>query len=555
MKRIQALLSALLLCFSLTLNAQSVVDSLRIDVLLQEDGSAMVTELWQIDVRGSITEWYLVKDNLSKMDITDLSVTDETGLRFTNEGTSWDVDRSRTQKAGRCGMVRKSNGYEVCWGVGSNGLHRFTVTYRLTGLVRAYSDADGFNYMFVSKGMSSAPENIMLRIRKHGTILTSDNVQIWGFGFNGNIDMLEGAIESWTTEPFTSRSSMIVMAAFQKGIFNPSVSFDKSFDTVKEEAFNGSDYSDGSSAGSKLENFLVKLMMVLFNGFIALLAFFGIRTSVRTSKHKKELLGGSMKEVPWYRDVPVGGDLRRAFGIMKVYGTKDASNLTAAYITRLFYNGAFEIVPQSIGKPALKIKDYVAKGDGTSSVAADIRLENELFSFFREASGSDLILQQKELKRWAARHGERLYNWQQEAFLNTPSVWSLKAEDVQAVYGLKRYLEDFTLIEDHGVVEVGLWNNYLIFASLYGIAKQVYKDFKKVCPEYFTMSQTVAQLESATPYVIWDTIDVTSRHFNTAAMNYSSGGSSSTRWSGGGGSTSFGGGGGFSGGGFGGGGR
>jgi len=36
MKRIQALLSALLLCFSLTLNAQSVVDSLRIDVLLQE---------------------------------------------------------------------------------------------------------------------------------------------------------------------------------------------------------------------------------------------------------------------------------------------------------------------------------------------------------------------------------------------------------------------------------------------------------------------------------------------------------------------------------------
>ena len=107
--------------------------------------------------------------------------------------------------------------------------------------------------------------------------------------------------------------------------------------------------------------------------------------------------------------------------------------------------------------------------------------------------------------------------------------------------------------KDRGAVEVTLWNNYLIFASLYGIADQVYKDFKKVCPEYFTLSQTVEQLQQVTPTVFWNTIGDSSRYFNNSAANYAARRASSaggTRWSGGGGMTSFGGGGGFSGGGF-----
>ena len=147
MRPLTALLCAFLLSLGTCLSAQSVVDSLRIDVLLREDGSASVTECWDIDVRGDITEWYLVEGNLGRMEILDLKVSDETGTEYVSEGLSWDVDRSRREKAGRCGMVPKKDGCEICWGVGSNGMHRYRVSYILTGLVKAYSDADGFNHM------------------------------------------------------------------------------------------------------------------------------------------------------------------------------------------------------------------------------------------------------------------------------------------------------------------------------------------------------------------------------------------------------------------------
>ena len=113
MRPLTALLCAFLLSLGTCLSAQSVVDSLRIDVLLREDGSASVTECWDIDVRGDITEWYLVEGNLGRMEILDLKVSDETGTEYVSEGLSWDVDRSRREKAGRCGMVPKKDGCEI----------------------------------------------------------------------------------------------------------------------------------------------------------------------------------------------------------------------------------------------------------------------------------------------------------------------------------------------------------------------------------------------------------------------------------------------------------
>ena len=564
MRRLQVLLSVLLLFFSAESFAQSDVDSLRIDVKLLDNGSAEVTEIWYIDVSDNITEWYLVKDNLfsNDMDIKGLKVADETGAQFVNEG-EWDVDRSRQAKTRRCGLVTKSNGYEVCWGIGSSGDHVYTVEYLLTNLVKGHSDLDGFNHMFVTKGQGSPPRQVSLRIWKPGTILTSDNSRIWAFGYKGEVNLLEGAIKAWTSERFTRQSSMIVLAGFEKGIFTPAISEERTFDQMRETAMEGSDYSDPDSKQNKsfrdrLLSFFANIFNLLFVGIFALIGIGAARSAWKTRKKKEELLGGKMKDVDWFRGVPVDGDLKKACGILEVYSgniANDRKNLTAACIMRLFYKGAFEVVPQNLKKPAFKIKEYKTPDDVLTNM--DSELESEVFNFIKEAAGKDSILQQNELKRWAYTHSEELYKWQQKLPKQT-SPYGLEAKDVREVFGLKKFLQDFTLIKDRGVVEVGLWNNYLIFASLYGIADQVIKDFKKVCPEYFTLSQTIAsQTQEVTPVVLWDMINNTSRSFSGAASSFplSGGGSGGMRWGGGGGMASWGGGGGFSGGGFGGGGR
>ncbi|MGN0201285.1 MAG: DUF2207 family protein [Candidatus Cryptobacteroides sp.] len=547
MRLLAALSCAFLLFLGTGLCAQSVVDSLRIDVLLQDDGSALVTERWDVDVRGDITEWYLVEGNLGKMQILDLQVCDETGTQYICEGEDWDVDRSRSAKAGRCGMVLKRDGCEICWGVGSEGRHSYEVSYVLTGLVKAYSDADGFNYMFVSRGHSSPPRSVSLLIRKSGLQFSEANTSVWGFGFKGRIGFSDGAVTASSDEAFTSRSGLVALVRFEKGIFSPLLSGDGSFEELRQTAMEGSDYHRDN-----IDNLFLTIFGCLFP---LLILFLAVRRIVRKRRRKKELLGcSSSKKVAWYRDVPAGGDLKKALAIFNTFepSSKAKERLIGAYLARLYYKGAISVVPQAKGKPAFKINEYPSTEE---SLSDDLDLEKRLFGFLKAAAGEDTVLQRKELRRWTESHGDELAAWQDSA-PDSLSLWKMEADEVRQVFGLRNFLRDFTLIGDRGVVEVKLWNDYLIFATLFGIADQVFKDFKKVCPEYFELAREQLGDDLLTDVIIWDTINNSSRWMHANAVNHSAaltGGSA--RWNGGGGFTSFGGGGGFSGGGFGGGGR
>ena len=553
MRRLQAIfLAAVLSLVAVPLCAGSDVDSLRINVTLRDDGSAIVTETWRIDVSSDISEWYLVAGNMGRMTIRDLQVRDETGKEYYNEG-EWDVNRSRARKAGRCGLVTKSDGYEICWGVGSSGWHTYTVSYLLTGLVKGFEEMDGFNQMFVARDLGSSPQSVILTIRKPGFEFTTDNTKVWAFGFRGEIHVEDGAVVARSTEPFVKKSALIALVGFEKGIFQPALVEDKTFDEVRQKAMEGSDYRAPEDEGSG--DFWLGLLF----GLGALLAVYGSVTVIsKTVKRKRELLGGRMKDVRWFRDAPLGGDLQRSADILCSFSgntMQERERLIAAYITRLFYRGAFEVVPQpGKSKPAMRIKDLVIGEKGGSDTA----LEAELYSFIKEAAGEDGILQKNELKRWAESNGKELYKWGQKAFPDGVTIWTIEPDETRQVFGLRKYLKDFTLIKDRGVVEVKLWNNYLIFAALYGIADQLIKDFRKVCPEYFNLSSAAELFEDdTTSLIIWSMINMTSRNFNTAAVAYqaSLSDNSGSSWSGGGGMSSWGGGGGFSGGGSGGGGR
>lgn len=552
MRRLQALfLAAVLSLVAVPLCAGSDVDSLRINVELRDDGAALVTETWRINVSDDISEWYLVADNMGRMTIEGLRVSDETGNEYVNEG-EWNVNRSRVRKAGRCGLVTKYDGYEICWGVGNSGWHTYTVRYLLTGLVKGHEDLDGFNHMFVARDLGSSPQSILLTIRKPGLELTTENTKVWAFGFHGEIHVEDGAVVARTTEPFTRRSALIAMAGFEKGLFHPALTESRTFDEVRQTAMEGSDYREPDKDGDFWIGLLVGLGVVLS-------VFVSVKVIVKTVKRKRELLGGGMRNVAWFRDAPLGGDLKKSSNILLAFSGNtmlERQNLIAAYITRLFYRGAFEIVPQpGKSKPLMRIRELEV--DDSTDSRSDAGLESRLYSFIKEAAGEDGILQKNELQRWANRHGEALYDWGVDAW-NGVTIWTMKPEDARQVFGLRRYLKDFTMIKDRGVVEVKLWNNYLIFASLYGIADQLMKDFRKVCPEYFTLSSAARLLDDdVTTFMIWNMINMTSRDFNTAASTYEASRSndSGSGWSGGGGMASWGGGGGFSGGGSGGGGR
>ena len=119
-------------------------------------------------------------------------------------------------------------------------------------------------------------------------------------------------------------------------------------------------------------------------------------------------------------------------------------------------------------------------------------------------------------------------------------------EDSTRLYGLKKFLDEFSRMNEKEAIEVHLWDEYLMFAYLFGIADKVAKQFKNLYPEI------IKQMEQSNfDYNTFVFVNYISKSgysaassARAAAQSYSSGGGGFS--SGGGGGGSFGGGGGGS---------
>ena len=193
--------------------------SLDIRVVLSHNGDAHVTETRVMDIDSEGTECYIGLGNMGGSEVRDLQVSDENGHVFENVG-SWDVDRSRSWKAGKCGIVYKHNGYELCWGLGDSGNRTYVTNYTITSLVHAYPDADAIRHVFLDQDVSPKPDKAKISIEAEDSILfTEENCGIWGFRFGGELGFDEGKIIAYNTEDFGYNGALYIMVRFDKGMF------------------------------------------------------------------------------------------------------------------------------------------------------------------------------------------------------------------------------------------------------------------------------------------------------------------------------------------------
>ena len=534
--------------------AQSI-RNLEIRAELAPDGSARITQQWDVSVVSG-TEWYIPIENLGKMSITDLSVS-ENGRAFVSEGRRWDTDRSLEEKAGRCGIVEKRNGVELCWGQGSYGPHQWTVQFTANGLVQSFSDADGFNFQFVNPGLAAPPQHVKLTIVNGtgGPAWTYDNTRVWGFGSYGDINVTDGQIVYESSEAFSRESSVIALVRFEKGLFTPAISRDMTFDELREKALEGSSYGEKDP----VETLLTWLMALLCGaGLIA-----AIRAAILQAlgyKYKKSMYGKT-KITEWYRDAPMDGNLFAASYVLdngwRFAGPASSKNLIGALFLRWILDG--KVKAQQDPKKAKRVNLAFTPG-----LEFDDDVEGALYRMALEASGGNMLLESGEFEKWSERHYKQFMAWPDRAKARGKSYMNGKhyfqkgsttnddgAAAARHVVEFKNFLQDFTLSNERGASEVGLWKNYLVFAQLYGIADKVATQFQKLYPKEF---QEVAQNAGVDPTIMMRTIHL-NNSMTTAAMNRAVSKYQAGNIKGTGGHTSFGGGGGFSGGGFGGGSR
>lgn len=538
------------------------VRDVDIRLTIIKNGNVVVHECWDVDTGDGITEWYLVRENLGDISIKDFRVFDGDD-RLVDDG-EWDVDRTREEKAGRYGVVHKSNGVELCWGVGDYGDHQYHAIYVMERAVKTLDDYDMLHLQVVSDGLSAPPQHVRVRVMvaEDGVQLDTTNTRIWGFGYAGRSAFEEdGSAVFESTEALKKDDSVIILLRFEKGLFNsPSVQ-ERPFQEALDRAMEGASFEEKEDDRvSGIAGFFTLLIMY----FVFLRPV--VRLFRKTNREQKRLkLDFSPKSAPYYRDVPMKGDLSMANTVLSRTGNEPSSGgLPQAMILRLIHQGYLEVTREVEGPAVLSFKD-----DGR--MVADTAARG-LLQMLKEAAGADKQLQDKEFSTWAQSHISRISDWSNRARreglarLSDAGWYNLKKvvltaagqEEAQKLFGFQRFLSSYTLVDRREAYEAHLWKEYLVFAALFGVAGHVSKQLKDINPSLFKETfhydlqdfDTVMTVSSSFSRAV--TRAITSAYTPTYS-SYSSGSGSSSR--GYGGSSSRGGGGGFSGGGRGGGGR
>lgn len=532
--------------------AQARLNRLDIAVQILDNGDAQVTEVRDMHINDNGTELYIPIANLNGRTISNLGVTDnlsDTPYTFTAD---WDVDWSRSRKANRCGIVNKRDGYELCWGLGESGDKTYTTGYRIHNLVQRYDTCDGFLWMFVNPGIRPLPQEVSLRIRAFRKdslgrtlpVISSANTRIWAFGCDGAIGFDSLGITMQSNAAFGESSRLIMLCQFEKGLFQPTQEGPTSWETLKEGAMEGSDYGKEDWADRLIGIILMVGMAIMILLPVAVFIYRLVRRRLDAHAIKKE--------ATYWRDPVFKGSLMQTnagYNYLHLFAS-DHDNLLSSFILKMLYRGDLKIVkitdPKGKTSEAIAVNATEPESDGDPDF--DIYLRT--WKIFRDAAGSDLILQNKELSQFMSRKANlnRMLSYKKaiSKYDDRNHAWVKEHwQDMVRLQGYTNFLKDFTLVDEREIQEVALWKDYLIYATLFGMGKEVLKKMKQINPEYLEMD-TVAQALQQT--------EIVPVFCNTFHRSYS--GITppvETRSSGGGGSISFGGGGGFSGGGFGGG--
>ena len=562
MKKINTLIITIIaiLLFPLKVDANSI-SSINMDIYIDQNGTAHITETWEADL-DSGTEGYKPYYNLGNARITNFYVT-ENSIEY-QEITPWNTHADFSQKKYKYGINYIDNGLELCWGIGSYGKHKYQLNYNIEGFVLSAIDADIVYWNLIPYELSSKPSNVTIKIYSEEKY--SDTLDVWGYGnYGGTAYVYDGVIEMSSEGELDSHEYMTILVKFPKGTFQTYNSSENNFDYYFQLAEEGTKKYKKDIPFSQIIYYVI---IIVFNVTIGLVIYWTSSAldefSVKKINNKRIAVTAEDKKlprnIPNNRDIPFNKDIFRAYIIAECYDINSKKeDFLGAILLKWLLEDKIRLIR---GK---KISDTSI--DMTGNPKFTNELESELFEMMKKASG-DNILQSKEFEKYCNNNYSKIYKWYDKVLYHeveklkaenkvkdheekVAKIISVKAlvldsstkEDAIKLKGLKNFLEEFSRIDDKEALEVKLWEYYLIYAQILGIAEKVEKQFKKLYPElynekfsgytydeiFFVRSVGVRAAKSAT----------TSK---SRAESYSSGGGGFS--SGGGGGGSFGGGGG-----------
>lgn len=548
-----ALLAYALFTLGKTVSANSI-NRISMDIFVDSNGNANVTETWNCYSNQS-TEIYHPYYNLGNSEITNLSVSmDSTQFETLS---SWDTSASFDEKAYKAGINRVSNGVELCWGISEYGTNIYTVNYTITNFVSNLTDSQMIYWTLIPYDFSDSIGQVFINISSD--LYFPSSIDVWGYGNEGGTAYVDNGTITMTSEGTLNRNEyMTILVKLPSGTFNTKNNLNQNFEYYYNLA------EEGVNRNETVENTVITILPFII--FIIIMVFAIVTSKLGSSQEQRlnfENNGNKLpktKDIPYFRDIPCNKDLFQSF----------------------FIGYQFKIVKKRtdlLGSVILKwVRDKkvtLKKDEGKSSKMSIIlneelisSLEDEdeqkLYKMFFEAS-KDGILEDSEFTKWCNTNYSKILGWfdtiidkekdklvKDGLLLEKPKTLFKSAkytvtpelrQQALNIAGLKKYLNDYTLISEREAPDVVLFEDYLILAQMFGIADKVAENFKKLYPDLITETNFYSydNINFVHIYAVHAMTSAHSAHY-AAASRYSGGGGGFSVGGGGGGS--FGGGGG-----------
>ena len=548
-----ALLAYALFTLGKTVSANSI-NRISMDIFVDSNGNANVTETWNCYSNQS-TEIYHPYYNLGNSEITNLSVSmDSTQFETLS---SWDTSASFDEKAYKAGINRVSNGVELCWGISEYGTNIYTVNYTIINFVSNLTDSQMIYWTLIPYDFSDSIGQVFINISSD--LYFPSSIDVWGYGNEGGTAYVDNGTITMTSEGSLNRNEyMTILVKLPSGTFNTKNNLNQNFEYYYNLA------EEGVNRNETVENTVITILPFII--FIIIMVFAIVTSKLGSSQEQRlnfENNGNKLpktKDIPYFRDIPCNKDLFQAFFIGYQFKiVKKRTDLLGSVILKW------------VRDKKVTLKKDEGKSSKTSIILNEELIsslededEQKLYKMFFEAS-KDGILEDSEFTKWCNTNYSKILGWfdtiidkekdklvKDGLLLEKPKTLFKSAkytvtpelrQQALNIAGLKKYLNDYTLISEREAPDVVLFEDYLILAQMFGIADKVAENFKKLYPDLITETNFYSydNINFVHIYAVHAMTSAHSAHY-AAASRYSGGGGGFSVGGGGGGS--FGGGGG-----------
>lgn len=540
------------MCF-ISVNAKNRIYNIDMNIYIDKDGNANITETWEVNGSDG-TEWYKGYKNIGDSDISNFSVSMD-GKPLTYK--TWNINESLEDKKGYYGINYITDGLELCFGKYDYKKHTFILKYDVSNFIFKTSDNDVLYWTLIDKFSDVDFEKFSINVTSYYSF--PDTLDVWGYGYKGYAYVKDGKISISTEENSDMNNKYVVLLAkFPLNTFNTNNSSDNffTFNDVFKRAEEGTfDYNYNSTSVGDI------ILMIFTFGIFGFVIFLIIKVIITSGYGYKGNRVIDKKNTPFFRDIPCNKDIYYANTLIKLnnFGYKE-TNILGAILLKWVREDKIGFNTSKVG--IFNKEESVI--DLTRNPSFEMEKEKKLFNMMYKAS-KDGILEKKEFERWVRNNYNSFFN----LFSSIESGVERKLRDSGDIYkriskeeckkknvlsdkiyndskellGLKLYLNEFSSIDTKEVMEVKLWDEYLMFAYLFGIADKVAKQLKNMYPEVINNNNfdydTVILVNNLSHSVV-----NAASSARSAAESYSSGGGGFSSGSGGGGSFGGGGGGG-----------